>query len=743
MRDSARDHIIRALERAGCDPKQKADGSFRARCPAHDDREPSLDIAEGADGRVLLLCRAGCETVDVLPHLELSMADLFDGTERVDSRDEGEWTPYGPALEVYRYTDETGTLLFEKCRCEGKQFPQRRPDPSARSGWAWKLGDVRQPLYRLPRVLKAIEAGETVFVAEGEKDVHALERAGVTATCNPGGAGKSGKWRPEHTETLRGADVVVVADGDDVGRGHALSVAKALEGVAERVRRAEARAGKDAYDHLAAGFSVEDFELVPDGPTWPGARSEEATSPPPGPPENVALPHRSEMAAGGWPSLDPAALYGLPGEVVRALEPHTEADRAALLGTVLVSYGAAVGPGPHAIADGAPHPALLFLIVVGESAKARKGSSWVNPMRVMRAAEPDFFPARVLGGFGSGEAVVDEVTGEDQRLLVHESEFARVLNVGRRDGATLSPIIRAAWDGGRLQVRSRSGTSVADAAHVCLVGHITVDELRAKLTETEVASGFVNRHLIVCARRSKRLPSGGNLDDQTIADLGAKVHSALSEARKATILRRTPEAEARWAELYDLMAEDEPGGLLGAVIARDAAQVLRLSAAYALTDGSHRIELAHLEAAWALWRYCRASAAYVFGETLGDEVADKLLAAIRAAGSAGLDGSGQRDLFGRHANGKRLENARQLLEDRGFIVNTREPTGGRDRVVSVATEATEATEGERQREGLSSPTSLSSHDSACRGCEQPTPRCDDDGRPWCLSCETHQREEVR
>jgi len=401
-----------------------------------------------------------------------------------------------------------------------------------------------------------------------------------------------------------------------------------------------------------------------------------------------------------------------------------------------------VGPEPHAVADGAKHPARLFVVVVGDTAKARKGSSWANIRRVMRAADSNFFAERVLGGFGSGEAVVDAVAGEDPSLLVVEPEFARLLNVGRRDGATLSPIIRAAWDGDRLQVRSRAGTSVAERPHVSVLGHVTADELRAKLTETEVANGFVNRHLIVCAKRSKLLPTGGNLDERDVASLGAKVRTALAEARKVGIVRRAPDAETRWAELYGLMAEDEPGGLLGAVIARDAAQVLRLSVVYALTDGSHSIELAHLEAAWALWRYCRASAAYVFGEALGDEVADKLLAAIRAAGSAGLDGSGQRDVFGRHATRDRLKRAREMLEARGFIVTREDETGGRPRLVSVATEAIKATEGENGQT-LSSLTSLSSHDSACRGCEQPTPRCDDDGRPWCLSCETHEREVVQ
>ena len=212
-----------------------------------------------------------------------------------------------------------------------------------------------------------------------------------------------------------------------------------------------------------------------------------------------------------WPVLDAPARHGLAGEVLEVIDPHTEADPVALLIAFLVCFGAAVGPSPHAVADGAQHPARLFGVLVGDTSKARKSSAVSNVMRVFAAAEPRFATDRVLGGFGSGEALIDVVKdGEDPRALVLEHEFARILNVGRRDGATLSPIIRQAWDGGRLQVRARSGTVVASGAHVGILGMITVDELRARLTDTELASGFANRHLFALVRRSKRLPSGGN-----------------------------------------------------------------------------------------------------------------------------------------------------------------------------------------------------------------------------------------
>jgi Protein of unknown function (DUF3987)/Toprim-like len=231
-------------------------GYWMARCPAHEDREASLSIARGTSQPVVLDCHAGCATADVLAAMGLTMADISNPREQ-----RGEWTPWADRcpcqpVATYRYTDEAGELLFEVVRGEHKEFAQRRPDPSSRSGWRWSLGDTRRVLYWLPQVVEAIQRGETVWIAEGEKDVHALEAAGVTATCNPMGAGK---WRPEYADTLAGASVVIVADRDEAGRKHAAEVAASLASKALVVTVVEAAEGKDAADHLAAGYGLDDF----------------------------------------------------------------------------------------------------------------------------------------------------------------------------------------------------------------------------------------------------------------------------------------------------------------------------------------------------------------------------------------------------------------------------------------------------------------------------------------------------
>jgi hypothetical protein len=231
-------------------------GSWMARCPAHEDGKASLHIARGDTQPVVLTCHAGCERAMILDAIGLTWDTLCE------PRDDqpGEWTPNGPAVAVYDYTDEHGTLLYQVLRSAGKQFCQRIPDVSRRSGWRWKLDDTRRVLYRLPQVIEAIKDGEIIYVAEGEKDVQALERAGAVATCNSGGAGK---WRAEFAEVLSGAIVRIVADKDEVGQAHARQVWASLEGIAAATEIIEgAGECKDAAEHLASGHTLADFEVT-------------------------------------------------------------------------------------------------------------------------------------------------------------------------------------------------------------------------------------------------------------------------------------------------------------------------------------------------------------------------------------------------------------------------------------------------------------------------------------------------
>ena len=122
---------------------------------------------------------AGCESAVILDKLGLTWADLCAPREDDRRRQERAWTPNGPAIAVYTTRRERRRCCSRCCARADKKFSQRVPDRTRKSGWPCRLGDTRRVLYQLPKLIEDIADGETIWVAEGEKDVHALERAGV------------------------------------------------------------------------------------------------------------------------------------------------------------------------------------------------------------------------------------------------------------------------------------------------------------------------------------------------------------------------------------------------------------------------------------------------------------------------------------------------------------------------------------------------------------------------------------
>jgi hypothetical protein len=376
---------------------------------------------------------------------------------------------------------------------------------------------------------------------------------------------------------------------------------------------------------------------------------------------------------------------------VETLGPHTEADPVALLLTFLAAAGNIVGLGPHAIADANPHPARLNIVLVGQTSRARKGTAWAQIRNLLAQVDPSWTTGCVLPGIASGEALIAEIRDgtsdedlgvADKRRLVLEPEFARLLAVAAREGSILSAVLREAWDGNVLKNRTKAFPQVATGAHISVVGHITREELLRRLTDTEAANGFANRFLFALVRRSKRLLEGGQLDPAVLEHLAAQVGRAIERTYRVGILRRDADAREAWAKAYEDFG-DGSDGLAGAITARPEAQTLRLQVAYAVLDGSPVIKAEHIQAALAVWSYCEASALAIFGDALGDPIADRLLVALREAPD-GLDGTAQSALFGRHVSATRLARARATLEAKGLIVTEPEKTGGRDRLVSRA-----------------------------------------------------------
>jgi hypothetical protein len=216
-----------------------APGGYQARCPAHNDLVSSLSIKDGEE-RFFFFCHAGCPGQDIIDMMGLTWDDVWFNGKRNNGQS---FQPRKPEA-TYVYEDERGSELYRVIRYSPKDFRQVR----------------RTVPYRLRAVIEAVKEGRTVYIVEGEKDVHALEAAGRVATCNVGGAGS---WKPEYAKYFQGAKVIVVADNDEPGIRHAKDVAAMLYNSASRIWIVVPLSGiKDAYDHLDRGYRVEEMPML-------------------------------------------------------------------------------------------------------------------------------------------------------------------------------------------------------------------------------------------------------------------------------------------------------------------------------------------------------------------------------------------------------------------------------------------------------------------------------------------------
>lgn len=440
-----------------------------------------------------------------------------------------------------------------------------------------------------------------------------------------------------------------------------------------------------------------------------------------------------------WPAIDNRAYLGLAGDFVRVVSPQSESDPVALLAQFLLFTGNAFGGGPGFRVESTIHRVNEYLCLVGATAKARKGTSRQHLERLFRMAEEteavtaaerevfaqqtqaltreDGSPAvawkpwhtRIVSGASSGEGIIHHTRDEkyethpivdgkgkdkhtvgyedvltdageqDKRLVLVEEEMGGLLTITNREGNTLSPILRRAWDCGDLRTLSKNSPLHSTGAHVSLIGHITTTELLAMLTTTGAANGFGNRILWICVRRSKLLPEGGALTDEALQPLVDRLSTVWPAVyrRDEIQMRRDDAARHVWRAVYPILSADRPG-LLGAMLARAEAHVTRLSCVYALLDGCGTVRARHLLAALALWQYAEASAQRIFGSAMGDPVADAVVSALRDH----PDGMTGRELHDHFRGDQRaaLPAALKLLADAGLVVQESRaagPKGGR------------------------------------------------------------------
>ncbi|MGO9178009.1 MAG: DUF3987 domain-containing protein [Candidatus Limnocylindrales bacterium] len=407
-----------------------------------------------------------------------------------------------------------------------------------------------------------------------------------------------------------------------------------------------------------------------------------------GPTEPIA---RAAPDAPAWPEPpDRLAYHGPLGEVALAIAPDTEADPVGVLATLLAMFGAACG-GERTLYQGSLQRPALYVLLVGDTGfRGRKGTALDVARAFFRLAYPEL-DALWLVGVASGEAIAGHLVRRqaesEARVLIVEPEFGRLLTIMNREGSTLSPILRNAWDGVPLGHARARDEALVTRHHVGLLGHVTPVEVRAKLTDVDAANGFANRLLFLAVRRSHLIPFPC-APDEIVQPWVEAVHRAIVEARAPGELAFDAAARERWEWFYAQLAATPRLGLAGAVTGRHEAQVARLSLVYALADRSATIGPAHLEAAIALADYGRRSAVWALGDSTGNRHADVLR---RMLADGPLDWEGAKRALGlRYAAD--VAEAVAVLVDAGLaeVVSLPRPGGGRPQRIIRANPANPA-----------------------------------------------------
>ncbi|WP_275293189.1 DUF3987 domain-containing protein [Amycolatopsis sp. La24] len=398
------------------------------------------------------------------------------------------------------------------------------------------------------------------------------------------------------------------------------------------------------------------------------------------------------------PTLDDAVMDCYLGHLVHQVEATSEADPVAILASLLCFAGVHMGQGPHVRAGDDPHPLLVWPLIVGRTSAGRKGTSWSTAKRLITAADTAFTHHNIKSGLSSGEGLAERFALDDDeqqlggaddrdlRLMVMEAEWAGVMAKMKREGNSLSAILRSAWEGGDLSTLTVAAR-VAPSSHVGILAHITPAEFRDKVSASDMAGGTYNRFLPLAVSRSKFLPFSQGAPADVVAGLGNGFADRLDEGARLGTLGFTGPAADLWRALYIEFATDHGDiAVVEQFVSRAVPNCLRIAAIHAALDGQHAIHPEHLTAAAALVRYSIASARAIFTDSgalaklaawIGEDSEGRTKAAITS------------QYFRRNTSADEINRMlHKLLASGQIAVAKKPPASGRGRPTEVYTAAT-------------------------------------------------------
>lgn len=669
----------------GLGGKRTANG-WQCQCPSHDDSNPSLSISSGTDGRPLVKCFAGCAQDAVIEALK-SRGLWSQATKGPEKRTE------------YIYSDLNGQPELKVTRVDkaegGKTFMQ-----SHLENGNWVAGGFKGEVCPYSLNTWKDEKSRWIVLCEGEKVCGALAQNGFLATTTPGGANG---WRSHYAKHFAGRNVAILPDNDKAGFQYSADAYRDIKEVAATVKVIELpglREKGDAFDWFADGNSADNLKklILETNSLSPRFQAVVDAGHADEKPEESLMAHVKGRI---WPrQLAEEAFHGIAGKFVRLVEPTSESASVAILIQFLTAFGNIIGRTAHVQIGASKHYGNLFVALVGDSSVGRKGTAWDLVSLVMSKVDEKWWSECRVFGLGSGEGLVSAVkdyeipTAEelkrrpnlkiekprDKRGMVIESEFGLTLKVFQREGGTLSPQVRNAWDSGDLRVTTKENSLKSTGAHISICAHITATELKQLLSMSDMWNGLSNRFMWICTNRSKLVPIPNLPEESRLQEITAVVKEAREFAERQGILAFDEASLRSYCSIYGDLAKERPG-LLGVLAARAAPIIQRLSMIYALLDRSSVIRSEHLNAAVAVWDYAEQSIVAIFGDQTGDRNADKLLAVLLDAPGGLTQTEIVEVVFGRNLTKQKIAAALAILAKFDLVASSIEKSPDSNRKV--------------------------------------------------------------
>lgn len=378
---------------------------------------------------------------------------------------------------------------------------------------------------------------------------------------------------------------------------------------------------------------------------------------------------------------DPAAFDGVAGMVAKDLALNSSASVTGLLMATLTFWGGLFGDYFDLYEA---QPTNIFAVLVGDTARARKGTATRNVWTAFQKALDT--PGTInpidryqWGGLASGQALLRQMqeAGEVKKGVSIEEEFETVLRGARstRDyNSILNTIINKAWDGRMILHHTASKTNsyrVEPPYTVGILGNITREVLRSLLPPEMIHGGFANRLLWVPVRGSdhKVDPTRPVGLEPSVSVLVSKARDWRNDTAYTTPIFTTPAGDLI-EDYYQFL--ETAGGAYAKFTPRLHVMAARLAMIHALMDRSYAVTPEYISRGIALTEYCRTSLLWTFSDETGDDRVDYLIDLLRVRPD-GMTAREYRAVFKDPAIGKRVQ--RQALQAGLVEVRVAPPSG--------------------------------------------------------------------